>query len=87
MVSISNLMIFPCGAKVRDGRLWSGYIDEAIYTYAEKTDISFGSQHWPVWGTDEVTEFWLKLIDKRNMGHELPKSKIFRQALDFIAQP
>ena len=29
----------------------------------------------------------LKLIDKRNMGHELPKSKIFRQALDFIAQP
>ena len=29
----------------------------------------------------------LKLIDKRNMGHELPKSKIFRQALDFIARP
>jgi len=26
----------------------------------------------------------LKLIDDRNMGHEVPKSKILRQALDFI---
>ena len=51
-------MYTPRGAKVRDGRLWSGYIDEAIYKYADKTDISFGSHHWPIWGTDEVTEFW-----------------------------
>jgi len=27
----------------------------------------------------------VKLIDEHNMGHELPKSKIIRQALDFIA--
>ena len=51
-------MYTPRGAKVRDGRLWSGYIDEAIYKYAEKTDITFGSHHWPIWGSDEVTTFW-----------------------------
>jgi len=51
-------MYTPRGAKVRDGRLWSGYIDEAIYKYAAQTDISFGSHHWPIWGSDEVTEFW-----------------------------
>ena len=51
-------MYTPRGAKVRDGRLWSGYIDEAVYKYAKKTDISFGSHHWPIWGSDEVTTFW-----------------------------
>ncbi len=51
-------MYTPRGAKVRDGRLWSGYIDEAIYKYAEKTDITFGSHHWPIWGSDQVTSFW-----------------------------
>lgn len=40
----------PRGAKVRDGKLWSKYIDEAIYLYADKSEISFGSHHWPTWG-------------------------------------
>ena len=51
-------MLTPRGAKVRDGRVWSKYIDEAIYLYADKTDVSFGSHHWPTWGSEKVTEFW-----------------------------
>jgi len=51
-------MYTPRGAKVRDGRLWSQYIDEAIYTYAGKSDVSFGSHHWPTWGSEDITEFW-----------------------------
>ncbi|NNE57747.1 MAG: MBL fold metallo-hydrolase [Hellea sp.] len=51
-------MYTPRGAKVRDGRLWSQYIDQAIYLYADKTDVSFGSHHWPTWGTEDITEFW-----------------------------
>lgn len=51
-------MYTPRGAKVRDGRRWSGYIDEAVYTYGDKTDVSFGSHHWPVWGSAEVIDFW-----------------------------
>lgn len=48
----------PRGAKVRDGKLWSRYIDEAIQKYADKTEVSFGSHHWPVWGEDDVRELW-----------------------------
>lgn len=48
----------PRGAKVRDGKLWARYIDEAIQKYADKTDVSFGSHHWPVWGEADVQELW-----------------------------
>ena len=48
----------PRGAKVRDGKLWSRYIDEAIVQYADKTEVSFGSHHWPVWGKDDVMDLW-----------------------------
>jgi len=51
-------LLTPRGAKVRDGRLWSRYIDEAIQTYADKTEVSFGSHHWPVWGQADVRELW-----------------------------
>ncbi|MEP3890705.1 MAG: DUF6584 family protein [Hellea sp.] len=48
----------PRGAKVRDGKLWSRYIDEAVQNYADKTEVSFGSHHWPVWGEEDVRELW-----------------------------
>jgi len=51
-------MYTPRGAKVRDGRRWSQYIDEAVYLYGDKTDVSFGSHHWPVWGSEDVIELW-----------------------------
>jgi alkyl sulfatase BDS1-like metallo-beta-lactamase superfamily hydrolase len=51
-------MLTPRGAKVRDGRIWSQYIDEAVYTYGDKTDVSFGSHHWPVWGKEAVLDLW-----------------------------
>ena len=48
----------PRGAKVRDGRLWSTYIDQAIQRYADRTDVSLGSHHWPVWGEADVRDLW-----------------------------
>lgn len=48
----------PRGAKVRDGRLWSTYIDTAVQRYADRTDVSFGSHHWPVWGAEDVRDLW-----------------------------
>lgn len=61
--TLHNLLT-PRGAKVRDGRLWSSYIDDAIYNYADKTDVSFGSHHWPVWGENDVRELW---VGQRNL--------------------
>lgn len=48
----------PRGAKVRDGRIWSKYIDEAIVMFGDKTEVSFGSHHWPVWGQAESVALW-----------------------------
>lgn len=51
-------MYTPRGAKVRDGRRWSQYIDEAIVMFGEKTDVTFGSHHWPIWGQEAAVDLW-----------------------------
>jgi len=60
----------PRGAKVRDGRLWSTYIDTAIQRYADQTDVSFGSHHWPVWGEDDVRDLWSGQRDLYRVIHD-----------------
>ena len=45
------------GALVRDPRVWSGYLTEAIETFGERTDVAFASHHWPTWGAERVVEF------------------------------
>lgn len=37
------------GAKVRDARKWSGYIEDAITRFGDM-EVAFASHHWPVWG-------------------------------------
>ncbi|MET9215321.1 MULTISPECIES: alkyl/aryl-sulfatase [unclassified Nocardia] len=46
------------GAVVRDSRIWSSYLDEAIALFADKADVAFASHHWPTWGADNWTA-WL----------------------------
>ena len=60
----------PRGAKVRDGRLWSSYIDTAIQRYADRTDVSFGSHHWPVWGEADVRDLWVGQRDLYRVIHD-----------------
>ena len=44
----------PRGAQVRDTLAWSKYIGEAIELFAEDSDVSFASHHWPYFGQDDV---------------------------------
>jgi alkyl sulfatase BDS1-like metallo-beta-lactamase superfamily hydrolase len=44
------------GAKVRDARKWSGYIDEAARLFGDM-EVVFASHHWPVWGNERALEF------------------------------
>ncbi|GAA6134252.1 alkyl sulfatase dimerization domain-containing protein [Oceaniserpentilla sp. 4NH20-0058] len=44
------------GAKVRDARIWSGFIDEARTKFAD-ADVYFASHHWPMWGKDNIKEY------------------------------
>jgi alkyl sulfatase BDS1-like metallo-beta-lactamase superfamily hydrolase len=45
------------GALVRDPRIWSRYLNEAIELFGADTDVAFASHHWPTWGTDNVVRF------------------------------
>ena len=40
------------GAQVRDPRIWSRYLAEAIELFVDDTDVAFASHHWPTWGRD-----------------------------------
>lgn len=42
------------GAQVRDARIWSRYLTEAITLFEGKADVLFASHHWPTWGHDDM---------------------------------
>ena len=44
------------GAKVRDARKWSAYIDQARELFAD-ADTYFASHHWPIWGQQQIQAF------------------------------
>jgi alkyl sulfatase BDS1-like metallo-beta-lactamase superfamily hydrolase len=45
------------GALVRDARVWSAYLDEAVALFGAGTDVAFASHHWPTWGGGRVAEY------------------------------
>ena len=45
------------GAQVRDARIWSRYLAEAIELFAADSDVVFASHHWPTWGTENIATF------------------------------
>jgi alkyl sulfatase BDS1-like metallo-beta-lactamase superfamily hydrolase len=45
------------GAVVRDARMWSRYLAEAIELFVEDSDVAFASHHWPTWGRDRIVTF------------------------------
>jgi alkyl sulfatase BDS1-like metallo-beta-lactamase superfamily hydrolase len=54
--NLHNLLTLR-GALVRDPHAWSGYLTEAIDTFADRADVVFASHHWPTWGSGRVVEF------------------------------
>nr|WP_239656165.1 alkyl sulfatase dimerization domain-containing protein [Mycobacterium riyadhense] len=54
--NLHNLLTLR-GALVRDPRAWSGYLTEAIDTFADRSDVVFASHHWPTWGRARIVEF------------------------------
>ena len=64
-----NLLPFR-GAEVRDSRAWSRYIDIALETFGERSDVLIGQHHWPVWGKAEVTSYLAKQRDLYKYVHD-----------------
>ncbi|WP_176060791.1 alkyl sulfatase dimerization domain-containing protein [Paraburkholderia sp. BCC1876] len=42
------------GAKVRDGLLWSKYLQASIDMFGGDAQVLFASHYWPTWGNDRI---------------------------------
>jgi linear primary-alkylsulfatase len=58
------------GAEIRDGRLWSRYISDAIERYGDKTEIVIAQHHWPMWGNARIVSFLGKQRDLYKFIHD-----------------
>ena len=54
--NLHNLLTLR-GAQVRDPRIWSRYLGEAIELFAGESDVAFASHHWPTWGTEQIVTY------------------------------
>tara|TARA_R110001599_G_scaffold353859_1_gene600509 strand:- start:8246 stop:10234 length:1989 start_codon:yes stop_codon:yes gene_type:complete len=57
------------GAKVRDALKWSGYIDSMLGKYGGAQTF-FGSHHWPIWGSNRISDFLEKQRDMYRYIHD-----------------
>lgn len=67
--NLHNLLTLR-GALVRDPRAWSGYLTEAIETFADRADVVFASHHWPTWGHDNIVEYLSQQRDMYSYLHD-----------------
>ncbi len=58
------------GAQIRDGRLWSRYLNEAIERYGNRTDVVIAQHHWPMWGNERIVAFLKKQRDLYKFIHD-----------------
>ncbi|MFV0432586.1 MAG: alkyl/aryl-sulfatase [Leucobacter sp.] len=54
--TLHNLLTLR-GAVVRDPHGWAGYLDEAIDTFADRSDVVFSPHHWPTWESGRIRHF------------------------------
>ncbi len=86
------------GAVVRDARIWSHYLNEAIELFADDVDVAFASHHWPTWGRDRIVKYLseqrdlyaylhdqtLRLMNKGHTGIEIAEMVELPPALDAV---
>jgi alkyl sulfatase BDS1-like metallo-beta-lactamase superfamily hydrolase len=84
------------GALVRDARIWSRYITEAIDLFGERIEVVFASHHWPTWGRGRAIEYLglqrdlyaylhdqtLRLLNRGMVGSEIAEAMRMPPALE-----
>jgi len=58
------------GAEVRDGRVWSHYLNEILDRWGDKSDALIAQHHWPMWGSDRIMQFLAKQRDLYKFIHD-----------------
>ncbi len=67
--TLHNLLTLR-GAKVRNGQLWSKYIDRAITECGDQVEVSFSTHHWPTWDNKNIVAYWEKQRDLYRYLHD-----------------
>ena len=67
--NLHNLLTLR-GAQVRDARIWSRYLEEAIELFLGHTDVAFASHHWPIWGRERDHRFLRRAADLYGYLHD-----------------
>ena len=57
------------GAKVRDGKMWSAFIEEARIKF-NGAENYFASHHWPIWGQENINDFLVIQRDTYKFIHD-----------------
>ena len=60
--TLHNLLTLR-GAKVRDAGKWASYLSEVIALWGHEAVVSFGSHHWPQWGSTRIVDHLEKQRD------------------------
>ena len=63
-------IITPRGALVRDARVWSRYLGEAIDLFGERADALFAGHQWPRWGQERIVEMLAQQRDLYGYLHD-----------------
>lgn len=58
------------GAQMRDALAWSKVINQALHTYGDKSDVVFGTHHWPVWGQENIQSYLKSQRDTYRFIHD-----------------
>jgi alkyl sulfatase BDS1-like metallo-beta-lactamase superfamily hydrolase len=51
------------GAKVRNARAWSRYLNETLQRWGGQAEVLFAPHHWPTWGQEKVVNHLKKQRD------------------------
>jgi len=58
------------GARTRDSLAWSKYLDAALDTFIERTDVVIAQHHWPSWGRERARRFITEQRDLYRVMHD-----------------
>ena len=58
------------GALVRDPLIWAKYLNETIDMYGKDVQVKFQSHHWPLWGNEQIIDYFKKQRDIYKYTHD-----------------
>lgn len=58
------------GAKIRDAKIWSTHINDAINLHGDEAEVLFSSHHWPTWGKENIVDLMKSQRDMYRYMHD-----------------